>query len=1038
MASPQMLTLGALLRRYRAAAGLTQEELAERAGLSVNAISALERGISRAPRRDTVALLADALGLREAERGLFERAARQRETLAPPPGGDEAAPAAESQPFVGRAAELALLDRFLAAEGPPLLLVSGEPGIGKSRLLDIAAERAYLAGWEVIHGTCHRRGDSEPYAPFPAALLRLVAVRSARRQRLDLHGCGWLARMLPELTEAGVLPAPTWTLPPEQERRLIFAAVGQLVANVARPAGTLLLLDDMQWAGADTLALLAALLRGLADPIGGAVPLRVVLAYRETDITPRDALAALVTDFAREGLAARLPLGPLAPDEAAALLDTLLAEDPGEVERERMLRRTAGVPYFLVSVAQEYTGEADLASATPRHTLTSSDPRTPGTIPWSVAASIRQRIEVLGEPAREVVALVAIAGAHAPRRAVLWAAEALGYDERRCVNALDEAIHARLLAEVGDDAYSCAHELIRETVVAELTAARRSFLHRLLGEAIERWAEPERERESAILAWHFFLARDPARALPYALLAGDRAAAAYAHAEAEQHYRTALELARELGDQPREAEAHQKLGVIFDNMGRLDEAIGMLERAAAGYRVMGDREHLVRATQRLVRALHRAGRIAEGVGHLQTLVVFLTPDDTDDLAERHPDLARPRAARALDTLPPAAAAQIGGSLANYLATLGRVEEALSVIEDAVACARSAGNAQVQVLVNYMRGNILRDLGRLDDAERAWGETSLLAHEAGSLDFRAIALSNLGLAQVAHGDLAQARVLHDQALEVGTQLGDPHLVAWSRGDIAELAFIGGAWDQARAELEAALEAVRMRPPGASRAAGLTYGAGMPLALLGRLDLAEGRTKEGLLVLDEVLRLGESATASGILPWTQQALAEHDLLAGDPEVARRRLEPVFSVDGPRESALPAMLAWALLELGAHDRALRVVEATVASARARRLRLVLVESLPVLARVALRARRLEDAAQAADEALTLARTLPYPYAEAKALFAQGLTSAGGGEVERAGECYIAALAILRRLGEGMYRPLVERALAEIEHRSTDASAQ
>lgn len=1024
MASPQTLTLGALLRRYRMAAGLTQEELAEKAGLSVNAIGVLERGISRAPRRDTVALLADALGLREAERGLFERAARQRETPPPAPRRDEAAPVVADHLFVGRATELVALDRFLASEGLPVLLVSGEPGIGKTQLLAVAAERARPAGWEVVTGTCYRRGDSEPYAPFPAALLQLLGTRSPAQQRLDLHGCGWLARLLPELTEAGLLPAPTWTLPPEQERRLMIAAVGRLLANVARPAGTLLVLDDMQWAGADALALLAALLRDAPE----RDRLRVIVAYRGSDVTPQHALAALEADLARERLATRLSLGPLARGDAAALLDALLAGDTREAERERVLRLTGGVPYFLVSVAQELAAEAD-GITTPVGVTETSSARTPGTVPWSVAASIRQRVAVLSAPAQEVVALAAIAGASAPHRVVLQAAEAMGRDEAECVTAIDEAIHAQLLAEASDEAYVCAHDLIREALLAEMATARRGFLHRLVGEAIERLPEPERLQRSAALAWHFAQAGISEHALPYALLAGDRAAVVSAHAEAERHYLTALDLARELGDQAREAESRQKLGMLFDNLGRLDEAIAMLEQATSGYRALDDRERLARATHRLGRALHRAGKITEGVENLQALVVFLTSNGVDDPAEHHPDLAGPRAARALENLTPAAAAPIRSNMANYLATLGRAAEALAVIEDAAARARIADDLQVQVIVSYMRGNILRDLGRLDDAERAWDESSLLAREAGSLDFHAIALSNLGLAQMAHGELAQARVLHAQALEVGTLLGDPYLMAWSRADIAELAFIAGEWGQARAELEAALAAVRVRPPGASRAAGLTYGAGMPLALLGRLDLAEGRTEEGLSALGEVLQLSEGSTASGIRPWTLQALAEHDLLAGEPEAARRRLEPVFAADGSRESALPATLAWALLELGAHDRALRVIEATVVLARVRRLRLVLMEALPVLVRVLLSTGRLEEATQAADEALALARALPYPYAEAKALFAQGLVYASGGKPEQAGDYYTAAVAILGQLGEGMYRPVIERALAEVE---------
>jgi tetratricopeptide (TPR) repeat protein len=147
------------------------------------------------------------------------------------------------------------------------------------------------------------------------------------------------------------------------------------------------------------------------------------------------------------------------------------------------------------------------------------------------------------------------------------------------------------------------------------------------------------------------------------------------------------------------------------------------------------------------------------------------------------------------------------------------------------------------------------------------------------------------------------------------------------------------------------------------------------------------------------------------------------------ARRRLEPLLAADGAGESALPATLAWALLEQGELEHAMQVVEAAVAVARAGRLRLVLVEALPVLARVTLRAGRLEDAAQAAEAGLALARAMPYPYAEAKALYVYGQLHVAKGVPEQAREQLDAALTILNRLGERLYAAHVEQALAALD---------
>jgi transcriptional regulator with XRE-family HTH domain len=280
MSTVSAQSFGDLLRRYRLAAGLTQEELAELAGLSVRGLSDLERGARRAPRRETVQLLAEALQLSAAERTRIEAAARQRGTpAARASGGRVTSPphSAPAIPFVGRTQELALLEQVLA-DGPSVLLVAGEPGIGKSRLLQAGSERAEALGWTVLTGGCHRRSGQEPYAPLLGGLADSLRRQSPANQRRQVQGCSWLVRLLPELAESGVVSRPPWTLPAEQERRLMFAAVARYLANVAGPAGTLLVLDDLHWAGPDALDLLQVLVRSPADR-----PLRLLAAYRDTD-----------------------------------------------------------------------------------------------------------------------------------------------------------------------------------------------------------------------------------------------------------------------------------------------------------------------------------------------------------------------------------------------------------------------------------------------------------------------------------------------------------------------------------------------------------------------------------------------------------------------------------------------------------------------------------------------------------------------------------------------------------------------------------
>src|SRR5260221_7918837 len=129
--------------------------------------------------------------------------------------------------------------------------------MGKPRVGGGAAGRAGGERWCVLEGGCTRRDAQGPYAPVLGALACYLAQRSPSQLRTDQRGCTWLVRLLPELAERAVLPLLERTLPPEQERRLLFVAVGRFPRNVTGPSGTLLLLDDLQWAGKDALDLLA-------------------------------------------------------------------------------------------------------------------------------------------------------------------------------------------------------------------------------------------------------------------------------------------------------------------------------------------------------------------------------------------------------------------------------------------------------------------------------------------------------------------------------------------------------------------------------------------------------------------------------------------------------------------------------------------------------------------------------------------------------------------------------------------------------------
>ncbi len=984
MASAQPRRFGALLKQHRRAAGLTQEELAARAGLATRSISDLERGVHAAPYRDTISKLIQALQLSLAEAAQLQAAARrdalprQPLTTSMAPATAPARPTSALPPLVGRHREVAQLERFLAGDAAPLLLLAGEPGIGKTRLLRETAARAYAGGWCVLEGGCQRRGMQEPFAPLTAAVARHLAQQSSRQQRAHLHGCGWLVSLLPELAETAVAPLPQGNLSPEKERRLMFAAVGRYLTNVAGPAGTLLVLDDLQWASADALALLAALLEATS-----ARPLRVVAAYRSTEVRPGDPLAELLADLARTEQAAQSALGPLAPYEARALFESLL--EPGvlmaeerAVRAERILPRTGGVPFYVVSYAQGV--RAGIAEA--QDTVESG-------VPWNVAQTIRQRVVALPESAQQVLNAAAVIGRTTPGALL---AQVVRQPEDAVLVGLEAVCQARLLVEGDADTYQFAHDLIHEVVVSDLSTRRRKLLHQRVAEALE--AAPG-EPAIELLAYHSLHSGNLEKAIVYLERAGDRALAAYGNSAAEGFYRDVVDQAERLGHAAAAVRVREKLAKVLWIRADYDQALDLCDRVAEEYRTLGDDEGVWRTLERYAEVCGVKGTPERGLARLEPLLGALAA-----------------------SAPSPGVAGLYRVLAFLYFRVGRLSESLEANERAIELARLVGDDAIRVRAQFQRGLCLLNLGRQAEGERALEENLAQAEAIGDLLSLSAGLCNLGEIHLMRGELAQARLWLERAVEAAERLGDPTNITGITAARGYLDFCRGEWARARADYE---RAASLSPAGSA-----VYTT-RPLLYLAELCLAQGQREAAAGHLEAVLVLDHHDADPDLLRAAHSLLAEAELLAGQPQVAAARLRALPNPLGQRTAPdrAQALLAWADLELGNPGQAETEIERIIAYARTEPDRLMLVEALHVLARVQMRMAQWQPAAEALAEAFCLARAMPHPYGEAKSLYVYGQLHAVKGEREQAREKYQAALAICERLGEGLYRPHIELAL-------------
>lgn len=426
--------------------------------------------------------------------------------------------------LVGRGKSLQQMeDAFaLSREGKGgVLLISGEPGIGKSRLMQ---EFAASLGEEtlVLAGAGHPDTQASPYQPLVDALRPALL---AHHDSLDI--AEWchseVCRLIPELRRLHPEMPPTVMAGSEQAQTTLFEALYQIIlALAAGPLPVLLCLDDLHWAGGTTLDWLVYVGRQLAH---AARPRLLILGtYRSEEAV---AVINLRQGLAREGILAELSLKGLDEAEIQQLLKPLEATLPCDQDLARSLVRvTGGNPFFLLETARSLREAGCEPEA-----LADADSLC---LPDSVLDAVEERLARLSPRARQVLEAGAVLG-----RSFSFglAHQTSGRGEMETVDSLDEVV-ARNLVEEGATGYWFRHEMIRTAVYQQLSRQRREVLHHRAGRALER-LEPA---EAGALARHFERAGQPGRAAPYAVQAGRIAKDVFAHVEALAHFDKALEL----------------------------------------------------------------------------------------------------------------------------------------------------------------------------------------------------------------------------------------------------------------------------------------------------------------------------------------------------------------------------------------------------------------------------------------------------------------------------------------------------------------
>jgi class 3 adenylate cyclase/tetratricopeptide (TPR) repeat protein len=521
-------------------------------------------------------------------------------------------------PFVGRESERAELRRLVeqvkVGHGA-MVMIGGEPGVGKTRLAEELAVRCAREGFLTFTGHCYEAAGAAPYIPiveaFEQALTRAPSPKAFRQFLGD--EAPEIAKLVPKLRQFCPDIPPALELPAEQERRYLFNAAWEVLARTARSQPTLLVLDDIHWADEPTMLLIQHCAERLGD-----VPVLMVGLYRDSELDIGRPLSRTFEELTRRRLAVRIALRRLSEEGVRAMLAGLAGQEPPPHLIQVVYAETEGNPFFTEEVFKHLAEQGRLFDADGRFrtdlTVEQLD------VPEGARTVIGARLRRLDKDGPRVLGSAAVLGRVFSFELLQALVE---LPESRLLDIVEEAERARLIGAVddasGQEAYIFGHELIRQTVLAELSASRRRRIHARAAEVLEGHYAGALEPQAAAIAYHLLEAApvaDPRRTLRYLLLAGKWALATAAFEEALVHLEQAAQRI-DAATPTERADLLSQLGTARRTNGQWVEAIATWKEAVDAYETLGDVEAAGRISADAAYSLGWASRWEEGMAIAQ-------------------------------------------------------------------------------------------------------------------------------------------------------------------------------------------------------------------------------------------------------------------------------------------------------------------------------------------------------------------------------------------------------------------------------------
>jgi tetratricopeptide (TPR) repeat protein len=726
--------------------------------------------------------------------------------------------AREESGFEGREVEMShlreLIEGALAGHGA-IVLVGGGPGVGKTRLAIEAGSYALRRSCGFLIGRCYERVEPRPYLPFEEIIemgLREARTTDAFRSVIG-ENFAELAQIAPRLRRVYPNFPARMELPPEETRRYLFQSVAESFAHVAHHVPLVLLLDDLHWADETSLQLLFHLAHRITQ-----IPIVIVATYRDTDLERNATLVRTLEELHRSGIST-IKLHDLSEEEVARMLRGLSLHDPPQNVVKTIYDETQGNPFFVKELYRHLVEEGKIFDASGQF---QSEVRIDELdVPDKVHLVVGRRLERLGEGTKSVLIAAAVMGRSFSFKLLETLLDQANADD--LLNAIERAQQMGLVVSGSEGPEALVwftHEIVRQTLLAGISLARRQRLHLRVAEALEKVRAKTLNEHAEEIAHHLVQAgsaSDLQRTAHYLSLAGSAALDRAAYETALGNFQSAYSRIDE-NDARQRADLLYKMAIAERGLGRWDDALVWWNESRRIYIAIGDREAAGRISFRIAQGFVWAGRYEDAANVAGRGLAQLEGAVTRDRALLLATLGMCKAVEG-----------------NYRAADEAFSEAFALVEDLSDRSLKSAILSFRLEFDFLFLRLHRaleesreaefmhpesslwvrarqlcwtqytlyDLGRLDEATAIGKELEPLATKIGHVAALSFCVRIGAWTEFAREpDLSRLAKQLEADLDANRTAGLDIFAAYSHGQLSVLEFLRGDWDEALSHAEKA--------------------------------------------------------------------------------------------------------------------------------------------------------------------------------------------------------------------------------------------